>query len=146
MTPSTWSAHKSPGGEQEEEHFLTRPWHGGLKTCTVIDWYSDYSSEQQFWCRRTHPLHIMKNLIINSTLCTLYLYIYLYKVARTLPRAFVKKKGFKNQNKINVRFCTRFNDCTVQIMQFREWKSGGGIAVTIYNTLRVHKWEAENSQ
>ena len=31
-------------------------------------------------------------------------------------------------------------------MQFREWKSGGGIAATIYNTLRVHKWEADNSE
>ena len=28
-------------------------------------------------------------------------------------------------------------------MQFGEWRSSGGIAVTIYNTLRVHKWEAE---
>ena len=28
-------------------------------------------------------------------------------------------------------------------MQFREWRSSGGIAVTIYNTLRVHKGEAK---
>ena len=28
-------------------------------------------------------------------------------------------------------------------MQFGEWRRSGGIAVTIYNTLRVHKWEAE---
>ena len=111
----------------KSQKFLTRPWHR--------------------WTQNLYCYLLIFWLFIRTAVYAIrYTYLYLYKVVRTLPWVFVKKKGFKNQNKINVRFCTRFNDCTVQILQFREWKSGGGFAVTIYNTLRVHKWEAENSQ